>query len=119
MVTRILYTVEPDRLWRAFAMAAERRGVALQREPPEVAVDLGDARLYITETEPSWDIPPSATALGPGLREFVVDAHDYRAAEAFLADVVRGLPVVIDDDAGNAVSSAEFVLRAHDNDSAM
>ena len=107
----IVYTADGERFWRALAAAATQRGAVLHRSPPEVAIEVDDARLYVTEGPPDEDVPPLAAGLGAALREVVVDIHNPPVAQAFLADVLSGLDVVVDDDHGQVMSGAEFVDR--------
>lgn len=109
MDSRIIYTAEPESLWRRFLSAAERHGGVVHRDPPDIAIEVDDSRLYVTETEPDPEIPPDAVGLGDGLRMFVVDAHDLLHADRFLAEILEGVPAVVDDDQGHALASDEFI----------
>ena len=80
-------------------------------QPPELAIELSDARLYVTEAAAGPEVPAEASRLGPGVRAFVIDIHDHRPAEAFLADVVDQVEAVVDDDHGVVTPSDAFVAH--------
>jgi hypothetical protein len=81
-------------LWREFSRVAERHGAVLYGAPPEIAIDAGDTRVYVTEW-PVADDPPSAICtLGDGVAMFVVDVYNLRIADPFLAHVLRGIRAI-------------------------
>lgn len=109
MDSRIIYCAEPDELWAALKRTAQRDGGVVHGVPPEIAVELPEARLYVSETETSGDLPDDARSLGGGVREFVIDVHNAPVAERFLADAIEELDVVVDDDDGYVADGRAFV----------
>jgi hypothetical protein len=105
----IVYTAEPERLWRALADAGRGRGRMLHETHPEMGIEVDEARLYVTEVAPGDEAPNEAAELGAGVREFVVDVHNAWAAERFLADVIEGMTTVVDDDHGHVMDGREFI----------
>lgn len=106
---RIIYTTEPKCLWRKFVTGAERNGGVVHGVVPDIAIEVEDSRLYVTETAPSAETPPNAVGLGEGIRMFVVDVNNRLNADRFLADILEGVPAVVDDDHGHALDSDEFI----------
>lgn len=49
MDSRITDTADPAGLWRSLKRASEAHGAVVHGAPPEVAIEVGDARLYVTE----------------------------------------------------------------------
>ena len=82
--------------------------------PPEVAIDVDDARLYVTDAPPEGDVPALAGRLGATPREVIVDIHNPPVAEGFLAQVLDGLDAVVDDDHGHVMESAQYVARVRE-----
>jgi len=107
----LVYTADPRQFWRSLSLAAARRGAVVHGSPPEIAIEVDEARLYIHEGAPEDDGPPLAVRLGAARREFVVDIHNPPVAEAFLADVIDGLDAVVDDDHGSVMPGVEYVAR--------
>ena len=105
----IVYISDPERFWQSLKQAGARRGAVVHGSPPEVAIEVDDARLYITDQAPDEDVPPAASRMGAALREVIVDIHNAPVAEEFLADVLDGLDVVVDDDHGRVMDGAEYV----------
>lgn len=108
----IVYTAAVDRLWREFRAAAEASGAIVHGAPPQVAIELDDARIYVTERAGAEATAPTGRALsGPGAHEFVIDIHNAVRAEQFLADVLAHVDAVVDDDHGGMMSNREFLER--------
>ena len=114
MDSTIIYTTEPALLWQAIVETSRRHNVVIHGTPPEISLELADARMYVSETRTEEEqLPVLATGLGSGVRQLVVDMHNRSRVEAFLADALVGLRVVVDDDNGNVRTSDQFVTEVN------
>jgi hypothetical protein len=113
MDSRIVFTVERDRFWRSITTYATQCAGRIHGSPPEIAIEVGHARLYISEVPiADEEVPAAARALGSTMLTFVVDVHNALEADAFLAEALRDVPGVIDDDDGNVVATDAFIGAA-------
>jgi hypothetical protein len=116
MVSRLVFTTKRERFWRSMIDHAQRAG-RVHGSPPDIAIVVGNARLYISEASlPDEEIPDAARALGSTMLTFVVDVHNALEADAFLAEALRDVPGVIDDDDGNVVATDAFIGAARVRD---
>jgi hypothetical protein len=109
MDSRIVYTAQPEELWMGFASAAERHRGVVHGAPPELAIEINGARLYVSEGTPTGATPVGARKLGADVREFVIDVHNPTVAERFIADAIEGIAAVVDDDDGQVTDGGAFV----------
>ncbi len=102
--------------WRGLLNAAARTGATVHGTPPEVGVDVSaDFRLYASEVAPTEPLPAEVTERGAALRQVVIDRHNRRATEAFLAEVLASVTGWVDaDDDGSVVPAAAFVAAVRD-----
>jgi hypothetical protein len=107
----LVYTADAAKLWAALMASARRRSATVHGEPPEVAIELREARLYINEGPVDADAPVEVGMLGDEVRQFVVDIHNAVEAERFLAESLINVAAVVDDDHGNVATANDYVRR--------
>lgn len=107
----VVYTADADRLWTALLASAHRRTATIHGETPDLAIELADARLYISEGPVDGEIPAEVAALGDHVRQFVIDIHNATEAEPLLAEALVDVAAVVDDDHGNVTAASDYVRR--------
>ncbi|WP_320669330.1 hypothetical protein [Patulibacter defluvii] len=109
MDSRMVNTAESERFWANILAAVERPDVKLHGRPPEMAIETGASRLYVTKGPAGDDVPLLASDLAGKLKQIVIDAHEHDIADEYLADVLLGVSCVVDDDHGHVMRGSDFV----------
>lgn len=111
-LTLVIYTSQPEQLWRALMAAAPPSGATVSGEPPDFALSFECTSLFVFPPGQPNSIPDQvARELGNSCLEVIFNYNDAVRSEELIAAAVTDLEVMVEDDNLRLMTPGQFNAR--------